>query len=190
MDDIAEDVELSKATLYLYFENKISLFFSVVIKGMTLLRNRFQKAAKKEETGLGKVLSIFYAYYDYIQKHADYYRLNLSARSPRFLEQLEKFNKGETKIENAMEYFKLTKQLLDLITEAVKLGIDDGTIRRDLNPSLAVMFISSTIEETVYMSPVNKLLLKIGGSTSKEYLEHSMDILLEGIADEKKKSNS
>jgi hypothetical protein len=49
-----------------------------------------------------------------------------------------------------------------------------------------VDFISATTEETMYMLLVNKLLLKMGDSTSKEYLEHSIGILLEGIAGEKK----
>ncbi|MBA7703589.1 hypothetical protein ES703_112375 [subsurface metagenome] len=89
MDDIANDVELSKATLYLYFKNKPSLFFAVVLKGMVILRDTFKNAVKNETTGLGKIISIIRAYFDYIQIHSDYYRLNLSARVPRFAKMVQ-----------------------------------------------------------------------------------------------------
>jgi AcrR family transcriptional regulator len=38
MDDIANEVELSKATLYLYFKDKESLYFGVVNRGIKILR--------------------------------------------------------------------------------------------------------------------------------------------------------
>ena len=33
MDDIAGEIGLNKATLYIYFKNKESLFFAVVLRG-------------------------------------------------------------------------------------------------------------------------------------------------------------
>ena len=37
MDEIATEAELSKATLYLYFKDKESLFFAVVNRGIKIL---------------------------------------------------------------------------------------------------------------------------------------------------------
>lgn len=187
MDDIADDVELSKATLYLYFENKVSLFFSVVIKGMIILRDMFKESMEKETKGIGKIMSIIRTYYDYIQTHADYYRLNLSARAPRFTKLMQKDHDGETKIKDTEKYIKLTQDLLSMTTDAVRLGIKDGTIRNDLDPIEMVMFLGSAIEDSVYISPEYKLLLDMYGITEKEHLKHSIDILLNGIAGEKNK---
>ena len=89
MEDIARNAELSKGTLYTYFSNKPSLFYAVVIKGMKLLRDSFNSAVEKEPTGLGKLKAIIQAYFDYIRVNADYYRLNVSARSNRFTRMLE-----------------------------------------------------------------------------------------------------
>ncbi len=185
MDDIADDVELSKATLYLYFKNKPSLYFAVVIKGMVILRDTFKNAVKNETTGLGKIISIIRAYFDYTQIHSDYYRLNLSARDPRFAKMVQNDEDDDTEIENAEEYIGLTKELLGMLTDAVSLGIKDGTIRKDLDPIQTVMFLGSAIDVIVQLSPVNLLLLETYGITAKGYLQHSIDVLLHGIAGKK-----
>ena len=44
------------------------------------------------------------------------------------------------------------------------------------------MFISSAIEDMVYLSPVNQLLLEMSGVRAEDYLKHSIDLLLQGIA--------
>jgi len=185
MDDIAADLELSKTTLYLYFKNKASLYFAVVIKGEVILLDIFKDAVKNEKTGLGKIKSIILAYYDYIQVYSDYYRLNLSTRSPRFMKMLENNEDNETKIENAEEYIELKKDLLGILTEAISLGIKDGTLRKDLDPIQTVMFLGSAIEDMVLLSPINQLLLETYEITTKGYLQHSIDMLLQGIARKK-----
>ena len=55
MDEIAHDLELSKPTLYLYFKNKESLYFAVILRGMVTLRDVFKDAVTKERTGIDKV---------------------------------------------------------------------------------------------------------------------------------------
>jgi TetR/AcrR family transcriptional regulator len=182
MDKIAEDLELSKTTLYLYFKNKPSLYFAVVTKGVVILRDTFKDAVKNETTGLGKIKSIILAFYNYIQLYPDYYRLNLSVRVPRFMNMLQNTEDDGPEIENAEEYAQLKKELLDIMVDVINLGIKDGTLRNDLDPILTVMFISSAIEDMVYLSPVNQLLLEMSGVAAEDYLKHSIDLLLQGIA--------
>jgi hypothetical protein len=90
-----------------------------------------------------------------------------------------------TEIENAEEYIGLKKELLGILTDAVNLGIKDGTIRNDLDPIQTVMFLGSVIEGIVHLSPVNQLLLETYGITAEGYLQHSIDMLLQGIARKK-----
>ena len=185
MDDIAGDLELSKTTLYLYFKNKASLYFAVVTKGVVILRDTFKNAEKSETTGLGKLMSIIRAYFDYSKIHSDYYRLNLSTRAPRFMKMLQNDEDHNTEIENAEEYIGLKNELLSILTDAVNLGIEDGTIRKDLDLIQIVMFLGSAIEAIVHLSPVNQLLLETYGITDDGYLQHSIDVLLQGIARKK-----
>jgi TetR/AcrR family transcriptional regulator len=185
MDKIAEDLELSKTTLYLYFKNKPSLYFAVVTKGVVLLTDTFKEAVKKEKTGLEKIESIILAFHNYVQVYPDYYRLNLSVRIPRFMNMLQNVEDDGPEIENAEEYAQLKKELLDIIVKAINIGIKDGTLRKDLDPIQTVMFLGSAIEDIVYLSPVNQLLLEMSGATTEDYLQHSIDLLLQGIAGKK-----
>jgi TetR/AcrR family transcriptional regulator len=185
MDDIAGDLELSKTALYYHFKNKASLYFAVVTKGVVILRDTFQKAVKNETTGLEKIISIIHAFSDYIEHYSDYYRLNLSVRVPRFMKMLQNYEDGVPEIENTEEYGGLKKELLDIITEAINLGIKDGTLRKNLEPIQTVMFLGSAIEDIVYLSPVNQLLLELSGGTTEEYLQHSIKLLLQGIVKNK-----
>jgi TetR/AcrR family transcriptional regulator len=181
MEDIARNAELSKGTLYTYFSNKPSLFYAVVIKGMKILRDSFNSAVEKESTGLGKLKAIIQTYFDYIRVNADNYRLNVTARSNRFTRMLE--NRVENlKIDDAEIYIKLTRELLEIMIEAVTLGIKDGTLRKELDTIQTVMFLGSAIENSVQISSVNRLLMQMYGITEEQYLHHSIDIILKGIA--------
>lgn len=46
MKDIADEVELNRATIYLYFENKEALCFAVILKGMRILNGMIKKMWK------------------------------------------------------------------------------------------------------------------------------------------------
>jgi AcrR family transcriptional regulator len=52
MDDIANDVEFNKATLYLYFKNKESLFFAVVLRGTRILYAMIEEGIKNCRTSI------------------------------------------------------------------------------------------------------------------------------------------
>ncbi|MFW9996549.1 MAG: TetR/AcrR family transcriptional regulator [Candidatus Odinarchaeota archaeon] len=179
MDDIAGDVELSKATLYLYFKNKQSLYYAVVLKGMVILRDTFKKAVETEITGLKKILAIAQSFFEYMQYHSDHYRLNRSARGERFVKMLKN---GE--IDSAEIYIGLTVELLDLLKNAVISGIRDGTLRKDLDSLQTTMFLGVAIEAAVQITPEYRILLQQSDLTIEGYIQHSINVLLRGIAGE------
>ncbi|MFX1256099.1 MAG: TetR/AcrR family transcriptional regulator [Promethearchaeota archaeon] len=180
MDDIAKDLQLSKGTLYLYFKNKQSLYFAVVMKGMVILRDTFQKAVEREATGLKKILGIAQSFYEYLKTHSDYYRLNLAARGERFAPMFD-----NNEIENVETYITLIMELFNLLMNTVTLGIEDGTLRKDLDPLQTTIFLGVAIENVVRVTPEYQGLLEQSGLTTEEYIQHSIDVLLRGIAGEK-----
>src|SRR5512137_2373811 len=58
MDEIAEAVELSKGTLYLYFKTKEDIYVDIVERCLHVLIEEFREAARASETGLEKVKAI------------------------------------------------------------------------------------------------------------------------------------
>ena len=174
MEKIADEIGLSKASVYNYIKNKQSLYFKVVIKGMEMLRDYFKENMEKEETGLGKVLSVIEAFFNYMNNFSDYHRLNQSVRSDeRFITML---SNGE--IEDTDIYTSLAQELLELIMNAVQQGIQDKSLREDLNPMMTSLFLGEVIEKTLELPPYY-------GIPRGDYIEHCKKVLLFGIAGEK-----
>ena len=181
MDSIAREVELSKTTLYLYFKNKQSLYFSIILEGMETMLDMFTQAIKEKTSGINKIESIIFAFNNYAEKYSKFYILNRSVRSERFSKML-----SEGQIENAESYIELTKKLFNILFEAVSLGIKDGSLRKDLDPIQTTILISSTIEATVDISFENQILLHQFKIPHEKYLQHSIGIILYGICGSKK----
>jgi TetR/AcrR family transcriptional regulator len=48
MDEIAHEVELNKATLYLYFKNKETIFATIVLRGIQILKEKYMECMKNK----------------------------------------------------------------------------------------------------------------------------------------------
>jgi AcrR family transcriptional regulator len=81
MDGIASEIGLNKATLYLYFKNKESLFFAVVLRGALILNAMIKERIKKCKTGMEILDAIGIAYFEFVGKYPDYSRACLYFRS-------------------------------------------------------------------------------------------------------------
>src|SRR5665647_749050 len=126
MDDIANEVELNKATLYLYFKNKESLFFSVVLRGIRILNAMIEEGIKDCKTGVEILDTIARVYFEFVNKYPDYNRAYLYFRSGRFdIEDRKDVNQV------AKEILKLRQDTFAITCNAIKSGIDEGLIRSD-----------------------------------------------------------
>ncbi len=85
-------------------------------------------------------------------------------------------------IEDAEIYVGLTVELLELVKDAVMSGVKDGTIRKELDPLQTTMLLGVVIEAAVHVPPEFQLLLQQFGLTREEYIQHSIKVLLRGIA--------
>ena len=177
MSDIAKELELAKGTLYFHFKNKQSLYFEIVIEGMNILHEILQKAKDKASTGLDQILSMAEAIYSYMSSYGDYYKLNLASRSPRFQTMMQ-----QGKIENIGEYVELTQKLFGMIESSIRLGLKDESIRANIEPKKATMFLGSAIETSVLVPPEYEILFQMEGISKREYFNHSIQLLLQGIS--------
>ncbi len=74
MEDVAEEAELSKATLYLYFKSKEDLHFAICARAMLILMGMFQKAVSKNKSAFENLLEVGKAYVKFAQKHTNYFK--------------------------------------------------------------------------------------------------------------------
>ena len=126
MDEVAVEAELSKGTLYLYFKSKEELYLAVNERGFKILQDLFREAVSNGQNGLDKVRAIGRAYFEYAQKHSDYFNAML------YYEAREFDSSDANSCAQACE--KVGTATLKMVAEAIQTGIEDGTIRPDVDP--------------------------------------------------------
>ena len=126
MDDVAEEAELSKGTLYLYFKSKEEIYLAIHLRGMEILTGLFRKAVNSSMTGLEKVSAIGRAFYQFYLDYADYF----NALSYYEFNEIDYDDEDSIASECALSGHRT----LDILIEALQNGIDDGTVRSDIDP--------------------------------------------------------
>jgi AcrR family transcriptional regulator len=159
MEDIAREVELNKATLYLYFENKETLFATIVLRGIEILKEKYRECMEKQVPGIDKVALMGKAYYQFSQEYPDYLRLIHFYGSERFSRE------NPYTAEIGKGYGTCRKILRDAIQE----GIDDGTIRADLDPFLTSMYLMISFMGILSMENKWKLVIEAEGFSYEQF---------------------
>ena len=190
MDDIAREVELGKATLYLYFENKEALFFSTALRALKMLVSMAREGSNKETKGMKKIYAYRKAYYDFIKMYPDHSEiLSYSSSVPFDRKKIENYDlkkKSQGKSILAkdvyLEIIKTRKELLDDVYESIEIGRDDGTIRSDIDPiilTILTMIISEGFQD---MNIEFKNALTDRGVKYNDFLDSVMSLVGQMIA--------
>ena len=159
MDGIAHEVELNKATLYLYFENKEALYAAIVLRGVSILQEKYRECMAAEATGMDKVALMGQAYYRFSDQHPDYLRLIHFYGSERFSQE----NPYTADIGKGYGTCRM------MLQDAVREGIDDGTIRADLDPFLISMYLMISFMGILSMEDKWKRVIEAEGFSYEQY---------------------
>jgi TetR/AcrR family transcriptional regulator len=126
MDDIAEAAELSKGTLYLYFKSKEDIHLGINARALGLLRKMFEEALGRGANGLEKTREIGRAYFEFSQTYPDYFDA---------IVYFEGQDLDLTDDESMASWcHSMGVEVLKVVARAIEMGIEDGTIRPDLDP--------------------------------------------------------
>jgi len=160
MDEVAEEAEFSKGALYLYFKDKEDLYLAINYRGLLILKELFEKAFKKGHNGLDKARKIGEAYLLFSQDYPNYYRAMHYYESTQI-----DFKISET---SARQCEELGQQVLGIVAQAIQAGIDDGSIRKDIDPmnTAIVLWAHSTGMISI---------MSLRGEHLKE--QHSLDLM-------------
>jgi AcrR family transcriptional regulator len=137
VDDVAAKVELSKGTIYLYFATKEELYYAVAKEGMSIVRDMFRDAASSTGNGLERLAKIGDAYIRFWTTQNEYRRLmneTKLAGSP-----LESGPNGK-------EFGAIAAESNNIMVQVVKEGMEDGSIRPDIDPVKFTFCTSSMID--------------------------------------------
>lgn len=149
MNDIANEVELNRATIYLYFENKEALCFAVILRGVRIL-NEMVKKHVKTALYTQKIIALGTAYNLFFHLYPQYIQVYNLFQSGRFdLSHLRR-----PAWDDAWEIIKLQKEIFDRLLSSIKTEKGAGTISQDVDPVYATILIMSTLDSMINPSPI------------------------------------
>ncbi|WP_292517892.1 TetR/AcrR family transcriptional regulator [Methanoculleus sp.] len=172
MEDIAREVELNKATIYLYFKNKEALFATIVLRGVRILRESYAECTAREVPGIAKVVLMGQAYYRFAQEYPDYLRLIHFYGSERFSRE----NPYAAEIGEGYGICRL------MLAGAIQEGIDDGTIRPDLDPFLTSMYLMISFMGILSLENRWKLAIEAEGFSYEQFASEFFRFITPAIA--------
>lgn len=127
MEELAKTCELSKGTLYIYFKSKEELFYTIKLKGMSILSDMFTDAVKSKPTVLSKLVALGQMYLDFYYQHTTYFKIVNS------FENQNNFEKTEVKELNK-QLFQKNNELWNELVKIINQGIKEKIFKKGFNP--------------------------------------------------------
>jgi TetR/AcrR family transcriptional regulator len=175
MDEIARSAELNKATLYLYVRNKEALFAAIVLRGIGILQEKYRECMEARVPGIVKVALLGQAYYRFSQEHPDYLRLIKFYGTERFSQE----NPCTAEIGKGYGTCRM------ILRDAVREGIDDGTIRDDLDPWLTSMYLMVSFMGILSMEGKWKHVIEAEGFSYEQFSREFFRFIIPALSTEK-----
>jgi TetR/AcrR family transcriptional regulator len=176
MNDIAEEAEMARGTLYQYFKNKDDIYAAIAIRAAKIIGESFKELLTKDQKGIEKMRSICEFYYDFYKRCPGYY--NAYYHSGMF------DPKGSPTLEELRE---IRKKSFSAAVNAVKDGIKDGSLREGLDPAVTTLFMLATANNINNINPVTQMYMDEYGLTQDTLFEHTLDMALRSIENNGKK---
>ncbi len=132
MDEIAELAEISKGLLYVYFDSKEDLYNAVCFRALRMLRLSFRRVVAQHKRGMKQIRAIGYTYVAFARRYPDYFGT--------IVYQAAQEASGSTDTYAALCEVERDK-IFSIVASAIKTGIEDGTIRPDLDPMQAAIML-------------------------------------------------
>ena len=177
VDDVAAEAELSKATRYLYFESKEDMYLAVHMRGMNRLKEMFEQVAAAEDKGIDRVRAIGGAYFEFSKKYPDYSRAMIH------------FEKKACMLDDdgaiASQVHESGQTVLGLVESALRKGIEDGTVRRDLDPAMTAVLLWAQCDGVIRLiHGVGEHLRECHNVEPEELMERLFDLLRTALVPE------
>ncbi len=127
MADIADEARLSRSLLYVYFEDMDDIVLAVTHRAFRSMRKRFQAALEQHDAGRRQIQAIGKAYVQFAREKPTYFDLvaQFESRTADPDDAPESVRRCLAEADRGME----------AMTEAIRRGLDDGSIRAELDPT-------------------------------------------------------
>jgi len=170
MDDIAKAAGYSKATLYVYFENKEEIIGILVLKSMKKLYHYISSALEQHESTRIQYNFICRGLVQYQEEFPFYFKMVLDKINVDFEkdgympEDKETYQTGE----------KINKKLKEFLIS----GMEKGDLRNDLEPMPAIFNIWGMLSGIIQLAANKEEYIKVSmGLSKEEFLDYGFDMV-------------
>lgn len=128
MEEIAEVADVSKGTIYLYFETKDDLYISVILDDFVKIEEQILEVLETDADVFDKGKTLYLSFIDHCLGNTDYVRI-----AQYFLTDDARRNISAELVGTVIEQ---TSRLIAYVVGMVQIGIDSGLIREDIDPNI------------------------------------------------------
>jgi AcrR family transcriptional regulator len=139
LDDIAAAAKIGKGTLYVYFDNKEDLYFSLIYDGFANLVGRLKRQLKQAQSCAAEDLRLIVGEL-----------VGFAHRHPHFFQLMRAV--GTSKVRSPANWEHLREELQALIEAAIRRGVKRGELA-DSNPRLTAMCIPGMVRSVMMYGP-------------------------------------
>lgn len=158
IDLIAQETELAKGTIYLYFKSKEEILGILTVKSRHILYNEFEKIAATPAAPIEKLHQIIKANYTFYKTNPLYY-------------DLVSLYEANSQLTETEEMYQWSNNITQLVTNIVVQAQKDGVLNQSINP---LHFTTCMWGMTVGILQ----LIKVRGAILKEKLGVSEEDML------------
>lgn len=122
VDEIAEHCGLAKGTIYLYFKSKEEIYVSLMIKGLSLLKQEMEKIDIRRVPSDRLIEKLGKAYFDFYKQNKEYFRIMFLSSHPDVRARV-----SDELLKNSIE---IGKGCIQIVSGVIKQGVDAGLFRK------------------------------------------------------------
>lgn len=144
MDDVAEEAELSKGTLYLYFKSKNELYMAIAERGLGILLDLFHQATNPIHSGSEQLGFIGEAYFEFARRYPEHNK----AITYFEMHDLESELVGSEVTKACQE---IGNTLIQQTNRIIEQGITDRSINTTLDPTELTILLWSSMRGIIQL---------------------------------------
>lgn len=175
MDDIAKAAGYSKATLYVYFENKEEIVSILVLNSMKKLCSYISSALQRQQSTRAKYDLICKELVRYQKEYPFYFKITLERININF--------ESQDYFPEEKESYQIGEEINKMIEGLLLSGIESGDLRHDIE-LIPTAFSCWGMLSGLILLVANKedYIKKSMGLSSNEFLQHGFDMIYQSIA--------
>ncbi len=176
MDDIAKAAGYSKATLYVYYENKEEIVGILVLDSMKKLYNYIVSALEQQETTKEQYNFICHGLVQYQEEFPFYFKMVLDKINIDF--------QSHDYLPEEKETYQIGEEINEKIKAFLISGMDRGDLRRNLKIMPTVFNFWGMLSGLIqFAANKEEYIKKTMGLSKIQFLEYGFQMLYRSIAD-------